>query len=61
MGQISGIIFIFAMDALKSKSTGSMTASLVGLAVLAGGAALLALRVRESPIHRDSKSKTDLV
>jgi cyanate permease len=56
MGQISGVIFIFAMDALKSKSTGSMTASLVGLAVLAGAAALLALKVRESPVHGDAKN-----
>jgi cyanate permease len=51
MGQISGIVFIFGMDALKSKSTGSMTASLLGLAVLAAFAALLALFVGESPIH----------
>jgi MFS family permease len=55
MGQISGIIFIFGMDALKSKTTGSMTASLVGLAVLAALAALLALMVGESPIHAGKK------
>jgi sugar phosphate permease len=34
MGQISGIIFIFAMDAFKSPQTGSMTTSLVVLIVL---------------------------
>lgn len=56
MGQISGIIFIFGMDALKSKTTGSMTASLVGLAVLAALAALLALMISESPIHAGKKT-----
>lgn len=49
MGQISGIVFIFAMDALKSKATGSMTASLLGLAGLASVCVLLATRLRESP------------
>jgi MFS family permease len=34
MGQISGIIFIFGMDSLKSPGTGSMTFSLVVLIVL---------------------------
>jgi MFS family permease len=33
-GQISGILFIFAMDGLKSPVTGSMTGSLVGLIAL---------------------------
>ena len=55
MGQISGIIFIFGMDALKSKPAGSMTAALLGLAVLAGAAALLAVFLRESPIHSAPK------
>lgn len=31
MGQISGIIFIFGMDAFKSKATGAMTNSLLAL------------------------------
>ncbi|MGD0613366.1 MAG: MFS transporter [Anaerolineales bacterium] len=31
MGQISGIIFIIAMDSLKSPATGSMTPSLIGM------------------------------
>ena len=34
MGQISGILFIFAMDSFKSPATGSMTLSLVVLIVL---------------------------
>ena len=34
MGQISGIVFIFAMDSFKSPGTGSMTPSLVVLIVL---------------------------
>ena len=34
MGQISGIVFIFAMDSFKSPATGSMTLSLVILIVL---------------------------
>lgn len=49
-GQISGILFIFGMDALKSTTTGSMTTSLlllVGLMVL--GLAL-SLRLRESTL-----------
>jgi MFS family permease len=34
MGQVSGILFIFGMDALKSSSTGSMTPALLGSIVL---------------------------
>jgi len=34
MGQISGILFIFGMDALKSATNGSMTTSLVVMIVL---------------------------
>jgi MFS family permease len=51
MGQISGIAFIFAMDALKSPATGAMTASLLGLAALTVVCILLATRLRESPIR----------
>jgi sugar phosphate permease len=49
-GQISGILFILGMDALKSTTTGSMTTSLlllVGLMVLGLG---LSLRLRESTL-----------
>ena len=50
MGQVSGIVFIFAMDALKSPS-GSMTSSLVTLIVLTLAAVCLALFLKESPIR----------
>ncbi len=49
-GQISGIAFIFGMDAAKSPETGSMTLPLlilIGLMVLA---ALLSTRLRESAL-----------
>ncbi|MEW5825513.1 MAG: MFS transporter [Candidatus Bipolaricaulota bacterium] len=45
-GQVSGIAFIVAMDALKTP-TGSMTPSLVVLAVLLAFSAALATRLRE--------------
>ncbi len=50
MGQFSGIVFIFAMDALKSPS-GSMTSSLVALIALTLAAVCLALFLKESPIR----------
>ena len=51
MGQISGILFIVAMDALKDKASGSMTTSLLVLGGLVVAAAGLALVLRESPVH----------
>jgi MFS family permease len=50
MGQISGIVFILAMDALKSPATGSMTPSLVGLVVLLFVSFLLGIRLKESSL-----------
>ncbi len=50
MGQISGIAFIFAMDSLKSSSTGSMTRSLVVLIILMVISLLISLRLKESKI-----------
>jgi sugar phosphate permease len=47
MGQISGIAFIFGMDAFKSPENGSMTASLVVLLVLMALSVLLAVFLRE--------------
>lgn len=47
MGQISGILFIFAMDALP----GTMTASLLALMALSLAAGVLACLLRESPIR----------
>jgi MFS family permease len=51
MGQVSGIIFIVAMDAMKNKATGSMTAPLLVLAALVVCALGLALVLHESPVH----------
>jgi MFS family permease len=48
MGQVSGILFIFAMDALP----GTMTASLVALMVLTVVAGVLACLMGESPIRK---------
>jgi MFS family permease len=50
MGQISGIIFIFAMDGLKVPSTGAMTGPLLVLAALTAGCVALAMALPESPI-----------
>jgi MFS family permease len=55
MGQISGIAFIFAMDALRARATGAMTASLLGLAGLTAVCVLLATRLRESPIYKEHR------
>jgi len=51
MGQVSGIVFIFGMDALKSPATGAMTASLLILAGLTVICVILSATVRESPVH----------
>ncbi len=47
MGQISGIAFIFAMDAFKSPQTGSMTTSLIVLIVLMALSIILGTLLRE--------------
>jgi len=49
MGQISGVIFILAMDAFKSPSTGAMTLPLVILIGLMILGLLLSARLREAP------------
>ena len=48
IGQISGILFILAMDAFKAPLTGSMTPSLLVLIGLMAIGALLSTRLRES-------------
>ena len=48
MGQVSGVLFILAMDAFKSKATGSMTGSLAALTVMIIGSFGLALFLPES-------------
>jgi cyanate permease len=50
-GQISGIIFIFGMDALKAPESGAMTTSLLILAALTAGSAILSGFLPESPVH----------
>jgi MFS family permease len=50
MGQISGIVFIFGMDALKSPATGAMTGSLLALLVLTGLCIILGALIKERPI-----------
>ena len=50
MGQISGILFIFAMDAFKAPDTGSMTASLVILIGLMIVGFVLTTRLKESAL-----------
>jgi cyanate permease len=48
IGQVSGILFILAMDAFKVPATGSMTPSLLVLIGLMAVGALLSTRLRES-------------
>ena len=52
-GQISGIVFILGMDALKSSATGSMTLPLLILAGLMVFTLLLATRLKEARILTD--------
>lgn len=48
IGQVSGILFILAMDAFKDPATGSMTPALLVLIGLMAVGALLSTRLRES-------------
>ena len=57
MGQVSGIVFIFGMDSLKSASTGSMTRSLVFLIALMVLSILMSLRLKESVILSRGEDK----
>jgi len=50
MGQISGIVFIFGMDALKSPVTGAMTGSLLALLALTVLSILLSTLIKERPL-----------
>ena len=60
MGQISGIVFIFVMDALKSPATKAMTVSLLALAALTFITVILATFLRESPVHGSALDQTAL-
>jgi MFS family permease len=55
MGQVSGIVFIMGMDALKSAATKSMTVPLLVQAGMIVVAIILAAFLRESPIHSASR------
>jgi cyanate permease len=57
MGQISGIVFIFGMDALKAPASGAMTVPLVLLLGLMLLGLLLATRLRESALIRGEASR----
>jgi MFS family permease len=50
MGQISGILFILGMDSFKDPVTGSMTLSLIGMAIFMVIAVLLSTRLKESTL-----------
>jgi cyanate permease len=54
MGQISGIAFIFGMDAMKDPVTGSMTTSLLVLIALLVVGLLGATQLRESELMRQA-------
>ena len=58
MGQISGIIFIFAMDAFKSPQTGSMTMSLVVIIALMVLSILLGALLKEPKMFLTESPKT---
>ena len=59
MGQISGIAFILAMDALKDPGTGSMTLSLVVLIVLMLISLLISTQLKESTLISDQTLSKD--
>jgi cyanate permease len=52
MGQISGILFILALDALKAPATGAMTVPLVALLALLVICLVLSLRLREAALPK---------
>jgi cyanate permease len=54
MGQISGIVFILAMDSFKSPVTGSMTSPLLVLIGLMGLSLLISTRLRESALTTEN-------
>ncbi len=56
MGQLAGIIFIFAMDLLKSPETGSMLMPMVGMIILMLFNVFLASRLKESELMRENNA-----
>ncbi len=59
MGQISGIVFIFAMDAFRVGPNGSMTPSLLVLTCLVILGVFMAFRLRESDLVLTSQHKIE--
>lgn len=57
MGQVSGIVFILGMDALRIRPSGAMTTSLLILIVLSLLNFILALTLPESPIYEKFRPK----
>ena len=57
MGQISGILFIFAMDAFKSPQTGSMTMSLIVIILLMAVSIVLSWFLREPKMFLTESAK----
>lgn len=57
MGQVSGIIFILGMDALRIRPAGAMTTSLLILIVLSLLNFILAVTLPESPIYEKFRPK----
>ncbi|MEN6559396.1 MAG: MFS transporter [Acidobacteriota bacterium] len=57
MGQVSGVLFIVGLDALKDRATGSMTRPLLLLAGLMVAAAGLAAVLGESPVAEKKVKK----
>lgn len=55
VGQLSGIIFIFGMDALKSPATGSMAVPMLGLIVLMLLNTVISARLKESKMMQHDK------
>lgn len=57
MGQVSGIVFILGMDALKSPANGSMTLSLNGLIALMLIGLILCFRLKEPPALQSNEKR----
>jgi hypothetical protein len=56
-GQISGIIFIFAMDKLRITATGSMTPFMIIFVAMTFANILLAFLMKESPLIRTQQDQ----
>lgn len=61
MGQISGIIFIYIMDALRIGPKGDMKISLIGFIVLIVISFFIAVRIKESPVILGQEGKIEVI